>query len=269
VNTVADFINGGARYGNVIGNLLGQSGYHTVSGQLYVSGGSCGLSNWKTIVSVGCGPIAGTATFCTTPSSCGGGTSNFDNLGTNSLVLQQNYDVITGASCTGTNTPTSGCVGALANSFNDATGSPSSYVGLASLGTLPPSLVFATSPSFFQSIAFPPIGPDVTGGNLLLCPGGRQYAGSYVTTDSQCGTGSGTSTTAYAGHANANPAMACYLSSMNGPANGSGSVLAFNPNACYAGGSTPPSSTPAGPAGAIFTENYFPFAQFPLAHFHF
>ena len=235
-NTVSDFIYGGSRYGNVVGNLVGQSGYHTVSGSLYFapSSGTCGNSSWKIIFLVGCGESG--ATFCATPTNCSGGTAAYDPLAENSLMLYENYDVITGASCTGTNTPTSGCVGSTASSFGDASGSTSSYVGLASPGTLPPSLLFTSAPFFFGSLAWPSVGPDVSGGNLLLCASGSTYAGSYVTNASQCG---GSAASAFAGHANANPAMNCALNVMGMNPDGSGSVSAFNPTTCYNENSSP------------------------------
>lgn len=253
-NTVADFIYGGSRYGSVIGNLVGQSGYHTVSGTLYypsIAGAQCGNPSWKTIFMVGCG--AAGATFCANPASCGGGTAVFDALTINSLVLYKNYDVITGASCTGTNTPTAGCVGFTANSFNDSTGSPSTYIGLASPGTLPPSMVFSSAPIFFGTVPFPPIGPDVTSGNLLLCTSGT-YNGSYVISGGQCA--GGTSSQAFGGHANAIPAMACYLNSMIGPPDGTGAVLTFNPSSCY-GTSVPANQPSPAPSGAIFAMTKF------------
>lgn len=237
VNTVADFILGGSRYGNVIGNLVGQSGYHTVSGTLYyasIAGTQCGNPTWKTIFMVGCGTAS--ATFLSDPTNTGSSTVVFDPLTINSLMLYNNYDVITGTACTATS---GGCTASKASAFNDITGSPSVNVGLASPGTMPPSFVFAAPPTWHQnagaSIPWPPIGPDVTGGNLLLCTSGT-YNGSYVTTGSQCN--GGTSTSAYAGHANANAAMACYLNTMAGAPDGSGSVLSFDPATCYASASS-------------------------------
>lgn len=251
VNTVADFILGGSRYGNVVGNLVGQSGYHTVSGTLYyasVAGSQCGNPTWKTIFIVGCGKSS--ATFLSDPTNTGSSTVVFDPLTISSLMLYNNYDVITGTACTATS---GGCTASKASAFNDITGSPSVNVGLASPGTMPPSFVFAAAPPWHQnagaSIPWPPIGPDVTGGNLLLCTSGT-YNGSYVTTGSQCN--GGTSTSAYAGHANANAAMACYLNTMAGAPDGSGSVLSFNPATCYGASITPPTTfTTSGLMGAF------------------
>jgi hypothetical protein len=79
---------------------------------------------------------------------------------------------------------------------------------------LPASFYMTSRPSWWPSAkAWPPIGPDVSGGNV-----------------------SGT-----AGHAYTIPAQDCYTS-MGGPSDGSGSVLSFNADTCYAqsGGGDPP-----------------------------
>jgi hypothetical protein len=75
--------------------------------------------------------------------------------------------------------------------------------------TLPASFYLSVKPSWFGSIAWPAIGPEVTGGNI---------------------SGAG-------GHANMNPAMACYVNVMGGSANGTGNVLTFNASSCYASSS--------------------------------
>jgi hypothetical protein len=80
--------------------------------------------------------------------------------------------------------------------------------------TLPASFYLSAKPAWFGSVAWPAIGPDVTSGNIS-------------------GVG---------GFANKTPAMVCYLSTMSGPADGSGSVLTFNANSCYSG--SPPASVP-------------------------
>jgi hypothetical protein len=80
--------------------------------------------------------------------------------------------------------------------------------------TLPNSFWSTGKPSWWgSSIPWPAIGPDVTGGNV---PG-------------------------VSGHVNLNPSANCYLNSMNGPTDGSGSVLTFNAGKCYGTGVVPPS----------------------------
>lgn len=71
---------------------------------------------------------------------------------------------------------------------------------------LPPSFYYASAPSWWPSgKAWPPIGPDVTGGNIS-------------------GVG---------GHANTIPAQDCYSNVMGGSLTGAGPVLNFNTHACY------------------------------------
>jgi hypothetical protein len=91
---------------------------------------------------------------------------------------------------------------------------------LPSSQTLLPSF-FTAKPSWWGSTPWPAIGPDVTGGNV---PG-------------------------VGGHAYLNPAANCYLTTMSGPPDGSGSVLSFNASACYSTVST----APAAPVGLTVT----------------
>ena len=76
--------------------------------------------------------------------------------------------------------------------------------------TLPASFWTSKKPAWWGSLPWPGIGPDVTGGNV---PG-------------------------VGGHVYLNPAANCYLTTMSGPADGTGSVLTFNANTCY--GPPPP-----------------------------
>lgn len=79
--------------------------------------------------------------------------------------------------------------------------------------TLPNSFWTTSKPSWWGSVPWPAIGPDVSGGNI---PG-------------------------VGGHAFLNPAANCYLNVMEGPVTGTGSVLTFNANNCYGAGVTPAS----------------------------
>jgi hypothetical protein len=70
---------------------------------------------------------------------------------------------------------------------------------------LPFSFYLASKPGFWPATKpWPPIGPDVTGGNV----------------------------TGLAGHVYTNPAKDCFTA-MGGPADGSGAVLTFNAASCY------------------------------------
>jgi hypothetical protein len=74
--------------------------------------------------------------------------------------------------------------------------------------TLPASFYHATKPSWWGSLPWPAIGPDVTGGTG---PGGH----SSLTAS--------------------NPAQNCYINVMGGVEGGTGSPLSFNANTCYGG----------------------------------
>lgn len=95
----------------------------------------------------------------------------------------------------------------------------------------PVSFAFYTKPSYFGSIAWPPIGPDVSSGNVGICTGTLntvgQMAGLPALTSSQC-PGTSLTASAWGGHANAIPAVACALNNMGMPADGSGPVLPFD-----------------------------------------
>ena len=71
----------------------------------------------------------------------------------------------------------------------------------------------------------------MTGGNIGICTSGT-YVHSRALSSGQCNGGSFTATT-NGGLGYANPAMVCYLNQMSGPPDGTGSMLTFNPAACY------------------------------------
>jgi len=87
--------------------------------------------------------------------------------------------------------------------------------------TLPPSFYLTAKPSWWGSLPYPAIGPDVTGGTG---PGG------------------------HAALTASNPAQACFTA-MGGTDGGAGSPYTFNAASCYAGG-TPTASTPTFSPGA-------------------
>ena len=82
---------------------------------------------------------------------------------------------------------------------------------------LPNSFYLSSKPSWFGSMAWPAIGPDITGG--------------FDST----------------GHARSIPARDCYLNVMHGSTNGSGAVLSFNADTCYRGGGD--TTAPVAPIG--------------------
>jgi hypothetical protein len=83
--------------------------------------------------------------------------------------------------------------------------------------TLPASFFLSAKPAWWPSgIAWPPIGPDVSGGSIA----------------------------GLAGHAHEIPACNCYANVMKGPADGSGALLSFNASACYENNSSARISIP-------------------------
>lgn len=96
--------------------------------------------------------------------------------------------------------------------------------------TLPASFYLASKPAFFGAKAWPPIGPDISGGDVKYCVGGTQ-TGTYVLTSGQCP--GGTATTMAGGRITSNPAMDCYLNTMGGSPDGQGAVSTFSPDLCY------------------------------------
>jgi hypothetical protein len=92
-------------------------------------------------------------------------------------------------------------------------------------GSCPPSFYYSARPSWWSAST----------------PG--EMAGTAATASSQC---TGTSLqSAWAGHVNAIPAMACYLNTMKGPPDGSGGALTFSASSCYGSGSATAGAPPA------------------------
>jgi hypothetical protein len=212
------------RYFNYIGNVLGRSGYHTGyqntnasdPGGNYIFDLGSGDSGDGTVVR---------ADTVVVPTTMRWG--NFDTV--NNAVRWQSSEVPTSTNCG------SPC------SANYANAVPSTQ-------TLPASFFLSSQPAWWPSgKAWPPIGPEVTGGNIGVCSGGT-YAGSQATASGQC-TGGTLASANLGGRAYSIPAMDCYLSVMGGPPDGSGGALTFHANNCYtanAGGTPPPPPTNLG-----------------------
>lgn len=208
---------------NYVGNVMGQAGYHT-SYQTYAS---------STTVQVG-GPEA-TAIYSLGFSgidSCGG-TIACDPKVPSTLMRWGNWDVVNNATQWNSTEASPGAVTYLNANFTS-----SYFTSLAH--TLPSSLIYSSAPSWWTSgKAFPAVGPDVSTGNVGTCSGGT-YAGAQATSSGQC-TG-GTLSTAWASHVISLPAQDCYLTTLAGPPDGSGSVLAFDASTCYSTSTTTPGS---------------------------
>lgn len=134
-----------------------------------------------------------------------------------------------------------------ANAYVNANFTSSYFNTLSQI--LPASLYYTSAPSWWPSgKAWPPIGPDVSSGNVGTCSG--TYNGAQATSSSQC-SGGGLST-AWASHVTSIPAQDCYLSVMGGPPDGSGGLLSFDANTCYNGSAgTNPPAAPTGLAAIV------------------
>lgn len=264
VQTIPITLTAGSRYMNIVGNVMGEAGFHNTGTNQYecqatsttytgcaASYNINGVAD-KMIYSTGYifntySPVAYAYCNSTPAGSCAttgsGATStpygDWDAQVHPYLLRWGNYDVITGATRWCGNSSDTGWSGTCSSTSEIPT-SLSIYsnavptYGDTSAGqsAMPASFYYASKPTFLGSAAWPVAGPEVTGGNLGNCSGGP-YAGMAATSSSQCGSG-GTLVAAWAGHSNANAAMTCYLNMMGGVPDGTGSVLAFNANTCYA-----------------------------------
>ena len=234
----------GSRYFNVVGNVLGQAGYHNTYQCI-----NEGLNGETSIFVAGelgdnCSNAGDIAAYCQnpTPSGCGA-TGNNDVFGVNSLMRWGNYDTVSAA--------VRWVSGEVPSTLEDTTGTVSAYAAiLPSTEALPNSFLlsvlttssstpcgtglwFNNNPTRSTCEPFPYYGPDVTSGDLGTCTSGT-YAGSVCRVGSaQCG-GSIACAQAMAGHANLNPTHSCFLDVMGGAPDGTGSILTFNRAACYA-----------------------------------
>ena len=175
-------LQGPSRFFNIVGNVLGKAGYHTA----YQCVPTSTTSNCATpdVSIYALGFSGNEASYATFPN---------DLSVAQNVMRWGNYDTVSNA------------VRFVASEVPSALSLLSSAVPATQV--LPKSFYQNSKPSWFGSMADPPLGPDVTGGNLA-------------------GVG---------GFANMNPAMACYTNVMKGPSDGTGSALTFNASACYSG----------------------------------
>jgi hypothetical protein len=230
----------GDRYENNVANVLGTPNWHTTykSNQGNLGGGDQYVAS-----------VPG-------PSQSG---IPIDPLVMSTSMWWANYDVVTGAArfC-GSSSDTGWST--TCNSKSEIPTGASTYpnslptVGDTGAGqpALPASFYLSAPPSWFGSVPWPAIGPEVANGNVGQCTGTLntpgQYAGVAATSSSQC---KGTSlASAWSGHVNAIPAMNCYLNTMGGPPDGTGSVLAFDATSCY-GNAPPPPAPPTGLSAVV------------------
>lgn len=211
-----------SRFFNIVGNVNGQTSYHTNYACSANPGSpTCASGNISiyTLGFTGNGGAQNTS-IVGFNSDCGGtGGNDSDKCTTTGLMRWGNYDTVNAA-----------------NQFVNAevpSGLAQFSNAVPSTHTLPASFYLSAKPAFWQGEPWPPIGPDVVSGNLGRCSGGT-YDGSLATSAGQC-TG-GTLATDVSGEANSTPALDCFLNSMSGKPDGTGSALTFNPGTCYPAG---------------------------------
>ena len=238
----------GMRYGAIVGNVSGTPGFHTVYES--TSFGGCG-SGECAIYNLGAENAAATPPI------------PIDPLVPATLLRWANWDSVTNATRFCGDSSSTGWATTCGSTSEVPTGAPVYPNPIPTVGDtaagqppLPASFLYASKPDWFGTVPWPPIGPDVEGGNVGQCTGALntpgQYGGLPATGDAQCaGTSLGT---AWGGHVNAIPAMACYFA-LGGLPDGTGGLLAFDAKACYGGGplpdgGPPPDGGPTSDAGA-------------------
>jgi hypothetical protein len=216
---------------NVVGNVLGQPGYHTnyqqaaTSTSAFAPGGSQEATSIYSLGTPGIDTCSAQGVTC-------------DAKVPSMLMRWGNWDVVTNATKWDSTEASPASVPYVNANFS------SSYFGSLA-HSLPASLYYSSTPSWWPSgKAWPPVGPDVTGGNVGICTG--TYSGAQGTNASQC-TG-GTLNLAWASHVTSIPAQDCYLS-MGGPPDGSGNALNFDAKSCYTSSGTTTGTGPASPTG--------------------
>jgi hypothetical protein len=234
-----------SRYMNLIGNVSGTSSYHTTYQCVPASSSttSCSSGQFLDIYDLGWASN-------TLGQSQG---SNNDTRTAPTLFRWGNYDTVNNdVQWNSAEVPTTDPYypNAVPSSH---TLPPSFYSGItipiAGCGT---GLSFWKNPTSGICPPYPTIGPDVTGGNIGICTSGT-YVNSRALSSAQCNGGSFTATT-NGGYGHASPAMVCYLNTMSGTPDGTGSMRTFNAAACYANdplSSDPPPAAPTGLAAQV------------------
>ena len=178
-----------SRFYNVIGNVLGTSGTNTT----YINGANVNLNG---IYALGGGNAQATPVIPDDPNV------------QPTTMLWGNYDTANAAVRFVASEVPSALTGTQAPFANPV---PASQ-------TLPASFYYSGTPAWWPAgKPWPPIGPDVTGGNI----------------------------SGVAGHANTIPAQDCYTK-IGGNAGGTSGVLTFNAALCYGTNTTPPPPPPTG-----------------------
>jgi hypothetical protein len=190
------FLQSHNRFANVVGNVLGTAGFHT----LYEFSCGTGGNSDGSIYVLGCSGAIGSL-------DASGSNVPPDPLVKSTLLRWGNYDTVNAAvQWNSAEIPTSGATYINGNSV------PANH-------TLPSSFYLTSKPAWWgNTVPWPPVGPDVTGGNG---PAGLSYQ---------------------------IPAELCYLNTMGGLTNGTSGVLNFDASVCYSSSAGGGGGAPAAPA---------------------
>ncbi len=193
-STVAQNIYALSRYVNSVGNVLGTGGYHTYYQTAAASSSDSGHATAAnlSVFNLGFSGASGSVN----------GSFPDDLLVASTLMRWGNYDTVTNDVrwCTANGSPIAACGG------SERAESAPVYPGLSNPSqTLPASFYLLTQPSWWGTMPWPAIGPDVTSGNVANV----------------------------GGHAYLTPSANCYLRVMGGKTDGSSGILSFNADNCY------------------------------------
>jgi hypothetical protein len=212
-NTAAVMNQAFNRYNNLVANVLGNGTYARTYQNQGATGSpsSCPGFTWQVLYSLNF------ANGNQTPFSpaCQSSAYSLDNdsLVSSTLMRWGNYDTVNGSVQT--------------NSGETASGSPA-YPGLSSPSTSwssYKSLYLSSAPSWWGTMPWPAVGPDVTGGNIANV----------------------------GGHAYHNPAANCYLNVLKGSVTGSSGPLSFDASTCYGSSAASTSGGPPAPLSLTST----------------
>lgn len=180
-----------SRYFNAIGNVLGTSGYHTIYQSSASSTTDCGSSSNANVSIYVLG--YSNQNGINYSASCSGSSFTIpDDLKVATTLMRWgNYDTVNAAvRWVSSEVPSS---------------DPYYPNPVPSSETLPASFYYTSQPSWWGTMPWPAVGPDVTGGTIANV----------------------------GGHVYLNPAANCYLNILGGATNGSSGVLSFNASTCY------------------------------------
>jgi len=204
-------INANSRYSNIIGNVFGRAGYHD-NYQTVSTGGS----------TANCATSIYTIGFGGYEHACSNTAVSADNLTVTGAMRWGNYDVVTGTVRWCGASGNTGWSTTCASTSEVPTGDSSYPNSVPAAETLPASFYLASQPSAWWGTpwgtpAWPPIGPDVSGGNISEGSGGE--AGLD-------------------GHAYKIPARLCFENTSQ-----TGGILDFDRATCYTGSGSPSAPT--------------------------